>query len=1048
MIRAETLDRAKATDDAMADRVRQVQLLGELGLLPAEVHDLSELVRELGSGRFCATVRCPSVLAALVVEIARDTTDGREVWPSIGERLGLDPGSLELGGWFDNFVHRHRLPAFDHLVDQGARKYVTRIIAHSMVPRRLVEAFMQHVVWPAVVRPDTHGGSADEIQQRLWRNPPPQLPLALQRFVLHGGRVARDLVDRCILFSVSVREASPDTGAGLPDWLTSDIRLWIASNGDVQSGVVRAGPRLKSPSLRYDVGLGRVYLELPYQDAGLSPAAEWEIVGSPHIGTVRLDACAEIWARSGPYQELEIERPMTSLQVSLVGGLCTIATWPVPAVSPEQPALFFSATSGKARSSGTFLEGDSWIVVRPASLAYECDGELVVTQGFGPPSGSWGNYIAEQILVANASYLGLHGVPSSVMRLISDPPRARVEAAAPPAYLGSVDDAIVAFEDRLPEVVIPFRSGSDAGDKGYLRLWQLVATNEETGDQFAASPSDLTVRTEKSAWVIGIQDLILAEDVGTWRIDARGPLGLSISARLALLPALDIVVSDDPAICIRNGLVREVVVDTPDPIMVLEQGDEARQVDGSWVLYDKNRNGRIPFTVRDLRTLRQTTAVFLLPTAHWRWRGGLTKYEPATPAALDLNELLAQTDLALEITATSPVRPFLSALAPDGKVLQTVAMSGAPGVRATTPARDFSTTIAESGYNTVYLQLSLRKWDGTVQDSAIVGAVTQGSRIQDLSAEFENNELVFRWSHAGAAHRLSAELRSEFRPWDDTEAVAVILHDGQGEARFVESPSHQGKYSFRLFTEDRWVGKHRVYSRRLTIGTEAELTAYLRSLSNSPVDNLERALARPASAAVHLRSIASGLTADGADGLIDAITKAVARPLSAEWANLPWWELAHSLGDSSADVVPLLSALGNAEPSRELRTFVQRLNLPRWRAVWRQRSQVSESARRGLWALWAPLGAILDLSDASEGALERSQQFMGNSLAHMRSRQDLAVALGLLSVGGATGVYRLDGGPLLSEGAWQRGLQEANDLLSAALLREEVDEFVPTPQRG
>ena len=66
---------------------------------------------------------------------------------------------------------------------------------------------------------------------------------------------------------------------------------------------------------------------------------------------------------------------------------------------------------------------------------------------------------------------------------------------------------------------------------------------------------------------------------------------------------------------------RAVMVEVDASLEVLEQKDRAERDGTLWVLEDRNRNGRIPFNVRDPRSGREVSAVVVLPTVRWRWRG-------------------------------------------------------------------------------------------------------------------------------------------------------------------------------------------------------------------------------------------------------------------------------------------------------------------------------------------------------------------------------------------------------------------------------------------
>lgn len=152
------------------------------------------------------------------------TRSGR-VWDAFELGSLHAPEQQDIGQWFEGYLSRNGLPQFRHLVEQGALRYLTPILAHALIPRVLVPRFLESVIWPSVEDPVGNGATGDDIQQRMARRAP-VMPRPLQRFVVHGGHAARDIIDRSILVAAAAATGE-DFNPGLPDWL----RKAIATSG-------------------------------------------------------------------------------------------------------------------------------------------------------------------------------------------------------------------------------------------------------------------------------------------------------------------------------------------------------------------------------------------------------------------------------------------------------------------------------------------------------------------------------------------------------------------------------------------------------------------------------------------------------------------------------------------------------------------------------------------------------------------------------------------------------------------------------------------------
>jgi len=170
-----------------------VELIGEISVDEADVATLAEA---LGTSTLSVSLY-QHAFAVMLVGVARYDYDDGEFWPHVSEKVGrvLRPSDQrKFGQQFEGYLVREKLATFRHLNrDEGALRFLAPILAHAIVPRALVPQFMEKAIWPAIQRGDY---SAEAIQQRFATQPPAFTARPVVRFILHGGSVAREVIER------------------------------------------------------------------------------------------------------------------------------------------------------------------------------------------------------------------------------------------------------------------------------------------------------------------------------------------------------------------------------------------------------------------------------------------------------------------------------------------------------------------------------------------------------------------------------------------------------------------------------------------------------------------------------------------------------------------------------------------------------------------------------------------------------------------------------------------------------------------------------------
>lgn len=697
-----------------------------------------------------------------------------------------------------------------------------------------------------------------------------------------------------------------------------------------------------------------------------------------------------MWARIGPFQEHDLETPFHALQATLVrvdGGV--ILPRSLPALSESNPALFFSERTCRARMDGGVLEGDSWYVIHHKDDSLTSDGDLRYVERMGAPAGWWGDFTVDHVCLSGGTSITIGG---ATYQVAGQRPRASlVGTGTLPSYLTPLDDAVLAFESALPQVFIA--QSREGESRSFLSVWQLSVRNE-FGEAAASSPEELGARFDRGrqGWLVPIEELIPREDVGAWELGVAGPIGQDFAARLHLLPDMTFHVPPDPSFAGKGFPVRRASVETPAHIEVLEERDEARRSDGGWVLEDRNRNGRIPFTVRDPRSGRETSAGLLLPTVRWRWAVGERRAQFGEPVALSVSDLRQDPEPILEVGSPKGARISATLAAADAAE----PMARLPverGPRSRVRVRQLVDTLAASTHVYHRLQLELEQRDGSAQ-AVTVASIVDAPNVDGLEARFEGDDLILEWRQERVEGRLSASLQPLWRPWDEAVAVEVEqLPECSWRARFAGMSSQAGRFRFRIWQDHVWTGEVELCARGLTVGRQDEIRQFLRGLPLNPAGLLQRALAGTAQGRTHMRSLAECCREpEVAAELLALFARVLEKRVDDAWASLAWSELEEPLSRTKADVLPFIEALGRTPRGEPAAKFARQVGLTNWRSVWHARDRIPSSVRAGLWSLWPPLGAVLDLSSERPEAIERCRDYLIDPHRETHRRELLAVA--------------------------------------------------------
>ena len=960
MLRREASEYLEARNRELADRVRHVELIGEISVDEAEV---AKLAKALGMD-LNSVFRYQHALAVMLVGVARYDYDN-EFWRHVSERMGrvLNPSmQKDLGEQFEGYLTRQKLLTFRHLVrDEGALRFLAPILGHTIVPRALVPQFMEKAIWPAVLRGDH---SAEAVQQRFAAQPPALTVRPIVRFVLHGGSVARDVIERSIECAVAAAQGDEEA-ADLPAWLQDEIRTWVLARPGGRRPPGTPGHRRLRPVLKYDAMYGRVTVELPYSDEDRGEKWDVEIPGAGISST--LPAWDEAWRRTSSARVVEIESPFDTLRVTLQSRDQVLVERHYPGLQKQWPAMFFAPRTGRSLPSTGTVAGTEWYVLRRTDtpLVASPPGTLRVREDLGPPLGAWDGYTVERVETAGATTLRVK-LPTgdATWWLAEEPLAARIYTADMLQYLAPVGDAQLAFEDTLPQVILPVPPSGESVVE-YLARWRFSAAKSGERPTVMEARSLVYSQRQNLEVAVDLAGLIPARNIGTWSLRVTGPIGRGIMTQITVLPRMTFEIKTRPGIAGHTS-PSEVRVTAPEGIQVVEADGSAISSGDGWELVDLNQDGRIPFTVVDAAG-REATAMVVLPKVQWQWfPTGKAPSQPNQPLGL-----VPDSRQGVRLTAQGAGSHTLRLSLVDGGGIILMQQLQAPGQGrgAVFEAATFVVAAEELGLPRVKLRLAILDRAGTVLDESEVGGISLTVEPFNLEAELIDGVGVVQWRQAWQVRGEQARLCSLSRPWDQPLWADASSDGPNCTALYSSDEISPGRYEFALFQDDAWTGKEQLGPpMEVRVGSEAAILNRARGLPPTAEGMLERILILTDTSLrdTDLASFAGTLGQYQLADLTDLIARALEQERASELLALSWAPLATNLTQQRISPLPLVKRLASHAGAKGLDAFCSIVGLDRLPALHVQRHEVSEHVRAQAWAVWRPLGAALDLPDAQK----------------------------------------------------------------------------------
>jgi len=434
----------------------------------------------------------------------------------------------DLGGTgFERATECLGLETFANLLDaERAQRFVTPILAHGGIPKYCLDDFFD------LLLKDLGAGSADANDLlTLWRTRKTRfqnIDRPVQRFLLNGGELAIDFVDRCIDL---VREHGRSgtvlsaADAGLPSYV---VKAFEQREDKEPKGRSRPATTAGRPVLRIDPwaatgpeivlpGVGpslsgaawhihgdrprRVPTSTESSNALVGPAAAWTVELVDHTGTLRRSSFEGL----DPVPAVFFD-PNTGVEINASSGLRLASVW---VLLPD--GVTVSATS---------MSEDEQVLAEPDELP--------------EPTGEWSGYHLRAFDLAGVGSLHLHAPTDD------GPSTIRVLAVAERPAIVDEPLRAVATQDGLEVYSAPpvIRLPASASDR--LDQWRVrIALSNQT-EPLVVSAAEVA----DAEGILDLASLVPAETFASVDLVVQGPLGSDLRRSFQVVPGLEVTRPD------------------------------------------------------------------------------------------------------------------------------------------------------------------------------------------------------------------------------------------------------------------------------------------------------------------------------------------------------------------------------------------------------------------------------------------------------------------------------------------------------------------------
>jgi hypothetical protein len=992
--------------------------------------DIAFFIKKYGLARGTQFLveECDVALALFLVAEGIYGYVGGDYWTGLCNRIEMTQQyKTRWGEAFERFLHDHKMPLFEE--DVKGQRFLKIILAHGGIPDYCLGDFFEKLLQPVVERSEMAGLTAIELIQS-WRSLSSAfhfIDRPVRRFMLYGGRVAEDFLDRSLEMALRACEdgvVPPAEELGLPERVVVQYKTWLENRGNAIGPSSNRKVRLRRPVLACDPWGSGIHLRLPEQSLDIDPA-QGGIVWEIRSGDRSQIFLATHWHKEGcvvtEEEVVTLDQNRDSYDVCLKDGVHEEQLWTIPGMNQALRLLAFDPDTQMAVNlSGNISQNDLWVFYFEEYELLDSDGrELSVIEKLPRQPGQWHRYCGLHIELKDVSGLivkDYQGVSTPVVLTRKHDTKAvLVGSPALPSALFSPENDPVYF--GMPPVLrLPLDQGNPVQE---LERWAITIRpgNSSMPSDIRHVPVNQIEGVSVSEFFADIPlahaSLLGENPVGTFHLLARGPLGKDSRLTLHMVPELTVDYANDLWLSDAPGRLSLGVHEGVEVSKLAREGSRERcpilRSDQDMCWYDVEVDetdiwARIEIeTKRDAYSARVPLHV-RVPRIRWamigleddtrlEWHCQIMKMPYDALAQASDPELLLDVGLADSVKEVS-----LCLLDDDGRVIQSeVTPLGILG-RCRFLLAKFRDNLALLRQPVAEFHLYVYPHNLEKTISVPVLHVQQNWEVENIEF-FEsltnNQEKVFEifWSEDRRIRDRVARFWSLWRPWTPP-LIFLIEDDASGRMAIQEETSQliPGKYRLELAVQDIWgEDKEPVFPRYqdnntvdVLLGSQAERDVHLDLLPENAVGCLERFLGS-AGDDVHnwheLQTLLDVATPEDVPELLEVLLSLImghygeTRAIDRFRDDFIRDVLVKKHPDAFLSALALREARTTPEEKNALIILIIRSGL----LLELSSSNMSDSdAMESLYRLWTPLGVILDVNSLpSREILRRFERHLG-----------------------------------------------------------------------
>lgn len=542
-----TLD---AYQSELKEKIPTISLLGQLRYARSDLEHLRAEFEKLAHDRQnggwrTAADKYELALALYLVLEGIYSYNAGAFWTKTSEVLRVaGQEQAKIGGHFRETLKQWQLPTFDQI---GGQRHITPILAHAGIPTYCLNDFFD--LLDRAVRNELSVDIPTLIDDWQLDGFPGQIDKPVERFLIHGGSIAEDFVERCLELWQS-DGPDPDT-LELPPRVLRQFDEWSRNRSDSPSERANA-IQLSRPRLVAEPYGEGVAIELPPITFPIARAPQrltWRVSAGPRLreeGTYRR-RLGDTYEYATDLGVLNILTVADQYVLTLVADGVDLKSWTLDGPA-SPPLLAFDAATGdlildrrRDKTEEYWISaGERWLLYPHGATLNPSNARKVAE--LPQQDGEWSRFQFESWLFETDGRLDVTLANERVVsfRASGD------ESLVPPSLLGRPlipsdrQRQYGLYGGQPPELRIPHGRSGAQPERWRVTISPIGRARPENKCTRSLDTLSSYIREEDSALILSLAspELLGERPFGEFHIQLRGPYGRRAEFQIRIAPEL------------------------------------------------------------------------------------------------------------------------------------------------------------------------------------------------------------------------------------------------------------------------------------------------------------------------------------------------------------------------------------------------------------------------------------------------------------------------------------------------------------------------------